>query len=93
MLTIDPTTHAVTYNVEYYLLAHIGRYVAPGAVRIGSTAANPTGVQSVAFRNPDGSHVLLLYNEGGSPQPVTVLWDGRAARVRLPAGAVSTVRW
>jgi glucosylceramidase len=93
VLTVDPATHAVTRNVEYYVLAHVGRYVSPGAVRIASTAANPTGVQSVAFRNPNGSHVLVLYNEGGSAQPVTVLWKGQAARVRLPSGAVATLRW
>jgi glucosylceramidase len=93
VLTVDPTTHAVTRNVEYYVLAHVGRYVSPGAVRIASTASNSTGVQSVAFRNPNGSHVLVLYNEGGSAQPVTVLWNGQAARVRLPSGAVATLRW
>ena len=93
VLTIDPATHAVTRNVEYYVLAHVGRYVSPGAVRIASTASNPTGVQSVAFRNPNGSHVLVLYNEGGSAQPVTVLWNGQAARVSLPSGAVATLRW
>jgi glucosylceramidase len=93
VLTIDPVTHTVTRNVEYYLLAHVGRYVTPGAIRIGSTPANSTGVQSVAFRNPDGSHVLVLYNEGNSGQPVTVLWNGQAARVQIPAGAVETLRW
>lgn len=93
VLTIDPTTHAVSYNVEYYLLAHVGRFVRPGAVRIASTASNPTGVQSVAFRNPDGSHALLLYNEGGSAQPVTVRWHGQAAQVHIPSGAVATLHW
>jgi glucosylceramidase len=83
----------VTYNVEYYLLAHIGRFVAPGAVRIQSTYSNPTGVQSVAFRNPDGTHALVLYNEGGSAQPVTVRWQGQAARVQLPSGAIATLHW
>lgn len=93
VLTIDPVSHTVTPNVEYYLLAHIGRYVKPGAVRVDSTASNPTGVESVAFLNPDGSHALLLYNEGNSAQPVTIRWNGKAAQVHIPAGAVSTVRW
>jgi hypothetical protein len=37
--------------------------------------------------------VLLLYNEGGSAQPVTVRWDGQAAQVRLPAGSIATLHW
>ena len=83
VLTIDPATGAVTRNVEYWLLAQFGRGVRPGAVRVDSTASNPTGVQSVAFVNPDGSHALVLYNEGGSAQPVTVRWAGKVARVRV----------
>jgi glucosylceramidase len=93
VLTIDPVTHAVQYNVEYWLLSHIGRFVAPGAVRVDSTYSTPTGVQSVAFLNPDGSHALVLYNEGGSSQPVTIRWNGQAARVQIPSGAIATVRW
>lgn len=93
VLTIDPVTHAVSFNVEYWLLSHVGRYVQPGAVRIGSTASTSSGVQSVGFLNPDGGHVLLLYNEGGSAQPVTVRWDGQAAQVRLPAGSIATLHW
>ena len=93
VLTIDPATGAVTRNVEYWLLAQFGRGVRPGAVRVDSTASNPTGVQSVAFVNPDGSHALVLYNEGGSAQPVTVRWAGKVARVRVPAGAVATLHW
>jgi glucosylceramidase len=93
VLTVDPATNAVSYNVEYWLLSHIGRYVSPGAVRVDSTASNSTGVQSVAFLNPDGSHALVLYNEGGTAQPVTVRWAGKAARVQIPSGAVATLRW
>ena len=93
VLTIDPATGSVTRNVEYWLLAQFGRDVRPGAVRVDSTASNPTGVQSVAFVNPDGSHALVLYNEGGSAQPVTVRWAGKVARVRVPSGAVATLRW
>jgi glucosylceramidase len=62
-------------------------------VRVDSTASNPTGVQSVAFVNPDGSHALVLYNEGGSAQPVTVRWAGKVARVRVSAGAVAALHW
>ena len=93
LLTIDPAAGAVTRNVEYWLVAQFGRRVRPGAVRVDSTASNPTGVQSVAFVDPDGSHALVLYNEGGSAQPVTVRWAGKVARVRAAAGAVATLHW
>ena len=93
VITIDPSTGTFSRNVEYWLLAEYGRVVQPGAVRVDSTASNPTGVQSVAFVNPDGSHGLILYNEGGSSQPVTVRWNGRAAQVHVPSGGVAALHW
>jgi glucosylceramidase len=93
VLTIDPATGAVTRNVEYWLLKEFGRVVQPGAVRVDSTASNPTGVRSVAFVNPDSSHALVLYNEGGSSQPVTVRWNGKAAQIHLPSGGVAALHW
>lgn len=93
VLTVDPATGEVTRNVEWYLLAHVGRYVVPGGHVVGSTAATPDGVVSVAFRNPDGSHVLVLSNDTASPRTVTVRWAGHAASLTLPARSLATARW
>lgn len=92
VVTIDNRTGAITRNVEYYALAHLSKFVVPGAVRIASPAA-VAGVESVAFENPDRSRVALLYNGSDQPQTSDVVDKGRTVRIALPAGAVATLVW
>jgi glucosylceramidase len=84
---------AVAYNVEYYALGHASKFVASGARRIASTGAVGTGLQHVAFRNFDGSKVLLVLNDGAGTQAFSVTWGGQAFSTSLPAGAVATFTW
>jgi glucosylceramidase len=90
VVTVDTVTGAVTYNVEYFVLGHASKFVVPGAVRIASTSDH---VESVAFRNPEGSQVLIVLNPASEPHTVTVSCDDGAFSCRLPAGAVATFRW
>ncbi len=53
----------VTYNVEYYAIAHFSKFVKPGAKRISTEAfAASSGIDQVAFLNPDGSKVVIVLN-------------------------------
>jgi glucosylceramidase len=54
VVTIDQTSGAITYNVEYYALGQASIAVVPGAHRIDSTTTDG-GIETVAFVNPDGS--------------------------------------
>ena len=58
VVTVNSTTGAITYNEEYYALAHIAKFVEPGAVRIASDSDH-----SVAFVNPDHTTALVAYND------------------------------
>ncbi len=62
ILTAGPGD-TVTPDAEYYTLGHLSRFVKPGAVRIASTSFGTTGsngqVMDVAFRDPDGTTVLV----------------------------------
>ena len=92
VVRIDSATGNVTYNVEYYVLGHASKFVAPGAVRIDSSSyAN--GVETVAFRNPDGSKALIALNASAASATVKVRWGGQAFTSTLPAGAVATFKW
>ena len=92
VLTIDPTTGAVTRNVEFDVLAHAGKAVRPGAVRVG-TPASVYGVKTVAYLNPDGTHALIAYNSWQSAQTLVVDAGARHVGAPLPAGAVVTLTW
>ena len=93
VLTVDPATSTVTPNVEFWLLAHMGRFVPRGSTRLTSSPRTSTEIESVAFRTPSGRHVLLLLNDSAVKRAVTVRWSGRSAQLSLPAGAVATATW
>jgi glucosylceramidase len=90
VVTIDPSTGAATREADYYVLGHVTRFVKPGAVRVDSTIAG--NAWNVAFRNPDGSLVLVVVTDdwGTTPQRFNVTGLGRPFSYELPAGAVAT---
>ena len=75
-MTINSTSGALSYNIEFYTLGHFSKFVLPGAHRIYS--ANGAGVVSAAFVNPDGSKVLVAFNESGSSQTFQVRWGSQS---------------
>src|SRR5713101_1151077 len=88
---------SVTDNAEYYTLGHLARFVQPRAVRIASTSFGTTGwngqVMDVAFRNPDGSTVLVAHNENDNPSTFAVREGDQAFTYTLPGGALATFTW
>jgi glucosylceramidase len=92
VVTIDSKSGAVTRNDEYYVLAHASRFVRQGARRIASSSG-VAGLESVAFRNPDRSIVLVVANTASDERRFGVAWRGKALAYTLPAGGVATLRW
>ena len=91
VVTIDSRDGTVTRNEEYYAFAHASRFVRPGARRVAST--NVAALDNVAFRNEDGSRVLIVLNSDSAATTFNVRERGRAFSYRLPPGAVVTFRW
>ncbi|HET8977707.1 MAG TPA: glycoside hydrolase family 30 beta sandwich domain-containing protein [Solirubrobacteraceae bacterium] len=105
MATIDPATGRFSLHLSYYELGQASAFVKPGARRIatphfvryvyprsGVNVATP-GLDDVALRNPDGSLVLIVYDNATRPIHFTVRWRGRAFGYRLTAGATATFVW
>lgn len=92
VLTIDSRSGVVSRNVEYYALAHAGRFVPPGARRIASTTG-AAGLETVAFRNLDASTVLIVVNPSATAMTFTVRDGGRRFESRIPGASVATLRW
>ncbi|MGB6473923.1 MAG: glycoside hydrolase family 30 beta sandwich domain-containing protein [Candidatus Sulfotelmatobacter sp.] len=83
----------ITFNVEYYILGHLGRFVVPGGHRIDSNTFGAGSIEDVAFQNPDGSIVLLVLNSAGNPGTFTVSFKSQFFNYTLPAGALATYSW
>jgi glucosylceramidase len=93
LVTVDPSTGTVTPSAGYYVWGHVGRFVTPGARVIAASVRSGSGLDAVAFQNPDDSHVLVVYNDGPRVRRVTVGADERSFAVQLPAGTLATTRW
>ena len=91
IVTVNSSTGAITKDIEYYTLGHYSRFVLPGAVRIYSSNAN--GIVSVAFKNPDGSKVLVAFNNSSVSQAFRVQWGTQSFAYTLPALAAATITW
>jgi glucosylceramidase len=102
--TIDENTHTVVFNADYYQLGQIGKFVQPGASRIssntfvsyyqsGTSVGVTTGLDDIAFLNPDGSRILVAYNNSPATTTFSVNWAGRAFTYSLWPWAMVTFRW
>jgi glucosylceramidase len=96
IVTVGPGDK-VTPNAEYYTLGHLSRFVPPGAVRIASTSFGTTGwngqVMDVAFRDPNGTTVLVAHNENDNPQAFGVLEGNQSFTYMMPGDSLATFTW
>ncbi|WP_201747945.1 glycoside hydrolase family 30 protein [Chitinophaga vietnamensis] len=78
-------------NSSYYVIGHASKFVRPGAVRIASTITNQ--LDNVAFKTPDGKHVLIVVNNNNMPQQFQIRFKGKLVGASLNNGAVGTYIW
>ncbi len=92
VVTVDEITQEVEYEVEYYALGQISKYVRPRAVRVHSTT-HQNRFESAAFQNLDGTLVVVLCNPTNELQRATISWNGYYVEISLNAKSVITLRW
>ena len=83
LVTVD--NDKAIFNPEYYLMKHFARFVQRGAKYVkvnGEFASNCT-----AFKNPDGSHVMVVYNPYESDKVVTI--NGKS--YVIPTDSINTI--
>jgi glucosylceramidase len=85
-ITIDG--NKVTRNPAYYIVAHAAKFVHPGAVRIATNL--PEGVSNVAFKNSNGTIVLIVANTSNEEKRFNIKIEGKSATGNLNAGAIGT---
>jgi glucosylceramidase len=104
-VTINESTQTVNFRLSYFQTGQVSAFVEPGAAHVSSNSfvsfyqtspnrygASP-GLDDVAFVNPDGTRVLVAYNNSTSPIRFGVAWDGRGFAYSLPAKATVTFEW
>jgi glucosylceramidase len=91
LVTVNTSSGAVAYTIDYYTLGHFSKFVLPDARRVYSS--NATGVVSAAFANPDGSKVLVVFNDTTKKRAFQVRWGDRSFSYTLAALAGATFTW
>lgn len=75
----------IIHMISYYYIGHFSKFIRPNAVQLGSSGTNE--VMYVAFRNEDGSEVVVVQNEKetevhveikGLKQPILVTIEPRS---------------
>ncbi len=84
----------VTKNVEYYTIAHMSKFVRPGAFRVQSDKfTSASKLESTAFVNKDGSKVLVVLNQGADNQRFTVKEGAIQFTYTIEPNSVATLIW
>jgi glucosylceramidase len=86
---VDTRTKEVRYGPSFHYIAHFSRFVKPGARRIES-AEGPAQIESVAFKNPDGSIVVVVLNRTDESVAFTLRLGAGEIEEAMPARAIRT---
>ncbi len=87
LVSINRNTGKITLNPEYYLFRHISHFVEPGA-RWLTTQGSIKDV--LAFKNPDGTVVVVIYNSGQNHSEVVVNTPVGNFKADLPPESFNT---
>lgn len=90
LIVVDPKAGTFRPSEDYWLIRHLAQYVRPGARMIpAETFLGFT--DQLAFRNPDGSLVLVANNPLSRPQTVRFVLGERMLALPMEADSLNTV--
>jgi glucosylceramidase len=94
LVTIDQATGNYAFTNNYYQIGQISKFVARGAYHIASISTDPSHLLQVAFKNPDGSIVLVVHNTSSSRVSFQVRRsDHQSFLSTLSAGGIASFVW
>jgi glucosylceramidase len=77
---------------EYFNYGHFMKFIRRGAIRMDSTPSSQE-LSHVAFRNPDGTRVLVMANTTDRARNFTVTQGARSFATIIPRKSVMTCQW
>jgi glucosylceramidase len=87
LLVVDTNAKTLTASPAYYVFRHFSQYIQPGATRVATSGS----LDTLAFKNPDGSFVTVLYNSGSSAAQTILSAGGTKLQFTVPANGFATV--
>lgn len=91
VVTVNQKTKELKYNLEYYALAHLSKYVKQDAIRVETNEIE--NVSNVAFQNPDGSVVIVISNDTNQRKELAVNYKECEVLYTLDPNAAITIKF
>jgi glucosylceramidase len=101
LIVADPSSKMLTPKPAYYAFRHFSQYTQPGATRVGTTGDVScsgdgigkcgNGVAAIAFKNPDNTHVVVLFNNGSGAAQVNLAVGSTNLAFTMAASSFATV--
>jgi len=89
-IIVDIFPENLVFQSSYYYIGHFSKFVKPGAFRI-HMESNYEDIQSVAFKNTDGSVVFVAMNETDYETGYTVSYNQKTYQVKMNPHSIVTV--
>jgi glucosylceramidase len=78
----------ITLTPTYHVFRHFSQYVAVGAKVVGVS-----GGDAVAFKNPDGTIVAVMFNSGAANPNYGVAMGGKTFQFAMPSNGWATLKY
>jgi glucosylceramidase len=89
-IIVNPETDEVYFTPLYYTMAHFSKYIRPQAkvIKLDNT---DTEIMATAAVNPDGSTVIVLFNETKTPKTINLSLRKKQTEFSIDAQAIQTI--
>jgi glucosylceramidase len=89
-IIVDPDNDEVYFTPLYYTMAHFSKYIRPGAEVLGLENSDDS-LMVTAAKNPDGSIVVVIFNEGLQEKSIKLALNEAETQVKISPQAIQTI--
>jgi glucosylceramidase len=86
----DTKNGRLIYTNAYYYIGHFSKFIQQGAKRI-ATSSNREQLQATAFKNPDGSLVVIVMNNTAKKSSYNLWINGATAAIESLPHSINTL--
>ncbi|NEW80255.1 MAG: glycosyl hydrolase [Gelidibacter sp.] len=86
----DTKTNELMFTNSYYYIGHFSKFIRPGAKRI-SSVSSANNLITTAFKNEDGSIVVVVMNQGDTEITYSVTMNLKTAELRSLPHSIQTI--
>ncbi|HYF84248.1 MAG TPA: glycoside hydrolase family 30 protein [Clostridia bacterium] len=87
----NTNTDEIHYENSYYYIGHFSKYIEPGATRIGCSCSGCDKLETTAFKNSDGTLVIVVMNSNDYEVDYCIKIGDRGTSIKALAHSIVTL--